>query len=454
MPTIRILALFLLAACTGGDGSDLPKEIVIGEYGSLSGTAATFGLSTRDGIEIATEEQNAKGGIGGVKIRVVVEDDQSKPEEATTAVNKLLSSDHPVAVLGEVSSSRSLAAAPLLQRASVPMISPSSTSEKVTMVGDYIFRVCFIDPFQGEAIAKFAYGDKGVRKAAILRDVKNDYSVGLADVFTKHFVAMGGEIVGDEAYSEGDFEFKALLSKLIAAQPDAMILTGYYTEVARIAVQARELGYQGVFLGGDGWDSETLVQNGKDAIIGAYYTNHYSVDDPAPAVQDFIKKYEAKYQKKPDGLAALGYDAAKILYMSMEDVAKDPKMLEAFADRSTVPATEGSRKAARAALRDRLAVVKDYPGVTGNITIDENRNATKSAVVVQVSKDGPKFVAKIDPIGVAPAPAVPVEGSPPVDGAASPPTAPESAPAAPAGAPPAAAPPADPSMPKRPPLPL
>jgi len=168
-------------------------------------------------------------------------------------------------------------------------------------------------------------------------------------------------------------------------------------------VQARELGFTGIFLGGDGWDSEKLVANGKEAIIGAFYTNHYSVDDPAPAVQDFIKKYEGVYKKKPDGLAALGYDAAKILYMSMEDVAKDPKMAEAFTDRSTLPATEGSRKAARAALRDRLAKIENYPGVTGNITIDKDRNATKSAVVVVVTADGPKFASKIEPDGAAPA---------------------------------------------------
>ncbi len=419
MSYVRLLTLAALTACTGG-GADAPKEIVIGEYGSLTGTAATFGISTREGIDLATEEQNAKGGIAGVKIRVVVEDDQSKPEEAATAVSKILSSDHPVAVLGEVSSSRSLAAAPLLQRAGVPMITPSSTNEKVTAVGDFIFRVCFIDPFQGEAIAKFAFNDKGIRKAAILRDVKNDYSVGLAEVFTASFGAMGGEIVGDEAYSEGDFDFKAQLSSLIAKSPEALILTGYYSEVARIAVQARELGYTGIFLGGDGWDSETLVANGKDAILGAYYTNHYSVDDPDPAVQAFITKYEAAYHKKPDGLAALGYDAAKILYLSMEDVAKDPKMAEAFADRSTVPATEGSRKAAREALRDRLAKITDFPGVTGNITIDKDRNATKPAVVVEVTKDGPRFVSKIVPGGAAPAPtAPPVEGAP-VEGAPAP----------------------------------
>jgi branched-chain amino acid transport system substrate-binding protein len=429
---LRLLTLAALTACTGG-GADAPKEIVIGEYGSLTGTAATFGISTKEGIELATNEQNSKGGIGGVQIRVVVEDDQSKPEEAATAVSKLLSSDHPVAVLGEVSSSRSLAAAPLLQRAGVPMVTPSSTNEKVTQVGDFIFRVCFIDPFQGEAIAKFAYNDKAIRKAAILRDVKNDYSVGLAEVFTRSFTGMGGEIVGDEAYSEGDFDFKAQLSSLIAKSPDAMILTGYYTEVARIAVQARELGYAGIFLGGDGWDSETLVANGKEAILGAYYTNHYSVDDPDPAVQAFISKYEAVYHKKPDGLAALGYDAAKILYLSMEDVAKDPAMAAAFADRSTVPATEGTRKAAREALRDRLARVENYPGVTGTITIDKDRNATKPAVVVEVTKDGPKFVSKIVPGGAAPEAPAPAEPAAPSEAAAGEGAAPApEAPAAPA----------------------
>ncbi len=425
LPVSLILALGLLA-CNGGASNGEKGEIVIGEYGSLTGTAATFGLSTKEGVELATKEQNTAGGIAGNTIRVVVEDDQSKPEEAATAVNKILSSDRPVAVLGEVSSSRSLAAAPLLQRASVPMISPSSTNEKVTLIGDYIFRVCFIDPFQGEAIAKFAYGDKGLRKVAILEDVKNDYSVGLAKVFTENFTAMGGEIVGQEAYSEGDFDFKAQLTNLIAKEPEALILTGYYTEVGLIARQARELGFKGVFLGGDGWDSEKLVENGKDAIVGGYYTNHYSVDDPSPAVQDFIKKYEAEYHKKPDGLAALGYDAAKILYMAMTDVAKDPAMAAAFADRSSTPATDETRLAARKALRDRLAVVKDYPGVTGNITIDKDRNAEKPAVVVEVTKDGPKFVSKISPKGSEPAPAAPVDpAAPPADPAAAPPAAPK-----------------------------
>lgn len=436
MSLVPLLALGLLTACPGG--KEEPKEIVIGEYGSLTGAEATFGLSTKEGIELATEEENDiknnGGGIAGTQIRLVVEDDQSKSEEASLAVSKILSRDRPVAVLGEVVSTRSLAAAPLLQRASVPMISPSSTNEEVTRVGDYIFRVCFIDPFQGTAIAKFAFEDKKLRKVAMLVDVKSDYSVGLAKSFTASFLAMGGEIVGEEAYNGTDFDFKAQLTNLIAKGPEAMILPANYGSVGMIAKQARELGFQGLFLGGDGWDSTKLVEIGKDAIVGGYYTNHYSVDDPAPVVQDFIKKYEAKYHAKPDGLAALGYDAAKILYMAMEDVAKDPKMAAAFADRSSTPAGEPARLAARVALRDRLATVKDYPGVTGNITIDKDRNAQKPAVVVEVTKDGSKFAAKISP-GAAEPVVPPVDPTAPIDPAAPPAPIDPAAPATPASAP-------------------
>ncbi len=435
MRIVPSLLVALLTACSGSQPD--VKEIVIGQYGSLTGTAATFGLSTANGVEIATEEENAGGGIAGVNLRMVVEDDQSKPDEAATAVSKILSRDRPVAVLGEVSSSRSLAAAPLLQAAGVPMISPSSTSPKVTEIGDYIFRVCFIDPFQGTAVAQFAYTSKGIKNVAILKDVKNDYSVGLAQYFTETFTQLGGTIVGEEAYSEGDLDFKAQLTNLVAKTPEAIFLPGYYTEVGLIARQARELGYQGIFLGGDGWDSDKLVEIGQDAIVGGYYTNHYSIDDPNPAVQDFIKKYEAKYKAKPDGLAALGYDSAKILYMAMEEVAKNPEHAKAFADRSGLPATEAQRKAARAALRDVLAGIKDYPGVTGNITIDAQRNAQKPAVVVEVTKTGPKFVESISPDGassktMAPAGgAAPTDAAAPVDGAA---PAEGAAPAAPSDA--------------------
>ncbi|MFZ5477594.1 MAG: ABC transporter substrate-binding protein [Myxococcota bacterium] len=398
MRNLLLATLPLFALLTGcGGGKDEPKEIVVGEFGSLTGTSATFGISTKNGIELATEEQNAKGGISGVPIRVVVEDDQSKAEEAATAVGKLLSRDRPVALLGEVSSSRSLAAAPLAQQAGVPMISPSSTSPKVTEVGDFIFRVCFIDPFQGTAVAKFAFNTKGIKNVAILKDVKNDYSVGLAQYFSETFTQLGGTIVGEEAYAEQDMDFKAQLTSLVAKNPEALFVPGYYTEVGLIARQARELGFKGILLGGDGWDSSKLVEIGGDAILGQYFTNHYSVDDPTPAVQDFIKKYEAKYHEKPDGLAALGYDAAKILYLAMEEVAKNPDHLAGLTDRSGLPATEDKRKAARTALRDQIAKTTDFSGVTGSITIDAQRNAKKPAIVVEVTKEGTKFVESIAP---------------------------------------------------------
>jgi len=384
-----------LTACTGG--AEKPKEIVVGQYGSLTGSQATFGISTRNGIELATEEQNAKGGIGGILIRMVVEDDQGKPEEAATAVNKILSRDRPVAVLGEVASTNSLAAAPLLQEAGVPMITPSSTNPKVTEVGDFIFRVCFIDPFQGTAVAKFAYNSKGARNVGVLKDVKSDYSTGLSKYFSETFTQLGGTIAGEEAYAQQDLDFKAQLTSLIAKNPDALFIPGYYTDVGLIADQARKLGFQGPLLGGDGWDSGELVKIGGASIIGGYYTNHYAVDDPNPVVQDFIKKYEAKYQGKPDGLAALGYDAARVLYAAMEEVGKDPKLLAALGDRSSVPATEADRKAARAALRDAIAATKGFQGVAGVITIDAQRNAQKPAVVVEVTADGTKFVESIAP---------------------------------------------------------
>ncbi len=434
MRIASILLASLLSACSGagdpaaqgGGGAAPAKEIVIGQYGSTSGTAATFGISTQNGIAIATDEQNAKGGISGATLRMVFEDDRSNAEEAATAVNKIISRDRPVAVLGEVSSSRSLAAAPLLQAAGIPMISPSSTSPKVTQVGNFIFRVCFMDDFQGAVIARFAYTDKGIRNAAILKDVKNDYSVGLAQYFTETFTGLGGTIVGEEAYSEQDIDFKAQLSSLIAKKPDAMVLTGYYTETGLIALQARQLGYTGIFLGGDGWDSEKLVELGQDAIVGSYHSNHYAADDPSPVIQDFVTKYTTRFGGRPDALAGLGYDAARILYASLEEVAKNPVHFAALTDRSAVPATEGARKAARLALRDQIATTQAFRGVTGSITIDEGRNATKSATMVEVTKAGPKFVTKIDPAGT---PAPTTEGAPTGDAPA---------PAAPADAAPAA----------------
>jgi branched-chain amino acid transport system substrate-binding protein len=368
-----LLCAFAFASCQGGGGS--ADEIVIGEYGSMTGTTATFGQSTHNGVLLALEETNAAGGVLGKKVKVLLEDDQSKAEEAATAVTKLINQKRVLALLGEVASSRSLAAAPIAQQNKVPMISPSSTNAKVTQVGDYIFRVCFIDEFQGLVMAKFAANSLKVKKAAILKDVKNDYSVGLSQVFSEEFTKLGGTIVGVQSYSEGDSDFRAQITQLKSLSPEIIYVPGYYTEVGTIARQAKDLGLKAPLLGGDGWDSPKLAEIGGDAINGSYFSNHYSVDDPSPRIQKFVADYKKKFGIIPDGLAALGYDAAKILFDAM----------------TRAGSTDGAK------VRDQLAVTKDFPGVTGTITIDKARNPVKPAVVLKLAGGKFEYVETINP---------------------------------------------------------
>jgi branched-chain amino acid transport system substrate-binding protein len=351
------------------------NEILIGEYGSLTGTTATFGISTRNGIDMAVEAVNQSGGLLGKTVRVIVEDDQGKPEEAQTVVTKLITRDGVLAVLGEVASSRSLAAAPVAQQAGVPMISPSSTNPQVTQVGDYIFRVCFIDPFQGFVMAKFATGTLKLKNFAVLRDIKNDYSVGLANVFVENVLKMNGTIVEDASYSEGDTDFSAQLTRIKSKNPQAVFVPGYYGEVALIARQAKEKGLNVPLLGGDGWDSPKLIEIGGASLNGSYFSNHYSPDDPNPAIQKLVADYKAKYGQTPDALAGLGYDSANVLF----DAIRRANSLD------------------RKKIRDALAATKDFPGVTGKITIDQDRNAVKPAVVMQIKDGKYAYVETINP---------------------------------------------------------
>ena len=366
-------AALLVPACRRGGGD----EILVGEYGSLTGTTATFGQSTNNAIQMAFEQINAAGGVLGKKVRVVVEDDQSKPEEAATAVTKLINQNHVVAMLGEVSSSRSLAAAPICQANGVPMISPSSTNPRVTQVGDYIFRVCFIDPFQAEVGARIAWEILHLKKVAILSDVRNDYSVGLQTFFRQTFKGFGGEIVAEQSYSEGDSDFRAQLTQIKSANPEGIYVPGYYTEVGTIARQARELGITVPLIGGDGWDSPRLWEIGGEALNGCHFSNHYSVDDPSPAVQKFVADYKAKYNQVPDALAALGYDAARILADAM----------------TRAGTTKGDK------VRDALSATKDFAGVTGTITINKDRNAVKPAVVLKIENGKFVYVTTVKPTG-------------------------------------------------------
>jgi branched-chain amino acid transport system substrate-binding protein len=360
---LAVAVLSSTVACErkSGGAADTTGDILVGFYGSLTGDGASFGQSSREGAELAVDELNAAGGVLGRKLRLLVEDDQSKPEEASNAVTKLVTQDKVVAVIGEVASRRTLAAAPISQKYQIPMITPASTNEKVTEVGDYVFRVCFIDPFQGEVLAKFAYNDLKARKVAILRDQAQDYSVGLTDSVQRNFTKLGGQVVAPVSYSTGDADFKAVLTRIRSEKPDVLFATGYYPEAAIITRQARELGMTMPILGGDGWVGDAL-QNGREALKNTYISNHYSGDNPDPVVQNFVNSYKKRFNKDPDAIAALGYDAIKVLADSL----------------TRANSTEGPK------LRDAIASA-DVPGVTGRLKMNPKRNVDKPAVVQEVT---------------------------------------------------------------------
>jgi branched-chain amino acid transport system substrate-binding protein len=377
-PFLRSTIVFLLFALTGLTASVRAQDIIIGEFASLTGSEATFGINSSNGVELAKEEINNAGGLlGGRKIKIVIEDDQSKPGQPSAAVKKLIASDKAIAIVGEIASSRSLEAAPICQEAKIPMVSPGSTNPSVTEKGDYIFRVCFIDPFQGIVMAKFALDNLHAKKVAILTDVRNDYSVGLTKYFKEYFTSHGGQITTERSFSGGgtDRDFRAQLTSIKTGQPDAIFVPGYYTEAGLIAKQARSLGIKVPLLGGDGWDSPKLSEIGGSAVNGCYFSTHFSPQDKNPKVQDFVKRYHEKFKAMPDGMAPLGYDAMMIL----GEVIKNA----------------GSTDAAK--IRDGLASVKNYEGVTGRITIDAKRNANKSAVVLKVNGTQNDYVATVAP---------------------------------------------------------
>jgi branched-chain amino acid transport system substrate-binding protein len=364
----------VLAACTGAAFAQNP--IKIGEFASLTGKEAAFGQSSHKGTLLAIEELNATGGVLGRPVELTTEDNQSKQGESATIVKKLISRDQVVALLGEVASGRSLEAAPIAQNYKVPMISPSSTNPRVTEMGSYIFRVCFIDPFQGTAMAKFAKNSLHLKQVALLTSVSSPYSVGLAKYFKETFAALGGVVAIEQKYSEGDKDFKAQLTAIKAAGVEGIFVPGYYTEAALISKQARELELTGPIFGGDGWEAPQLIEIGGKAMEGTYYSTHYSPENSSPAVQGFVTKFRARFAgETPDAMAALGYDSAMVLADAIKRAGT----------------TDHSK------LRAAIAATRNYNGVTGRTTIDSNRNATKSAVVIAV-KDGQfKFVETIAP---------------------------------------------------------
>ncbi len=380
--------LMMVAGCSGS-GSEkanstssdssttevTPEPIVLGQYTPLTGSVATFGQSSANGVAIALEELNGAGGINGRPVEIITYDNQGKAQEAGTAVTRLITKDNVIAILGDVPSSLSLAGGDVAQQYGVPMISPASTNAKVTEIGDMIFRVCFVDSFQGYIAAKFLSENVEAKNVAILYDQQQAYSTGLRDDFTKAFESMGGTVVTTQAYSSGDTDFSAQISSILEKEPDAVYIPGYYTEVANIALQARRQGLTVPLMGGDGWDSPKLPEIAGEAIEGCYLSNHYSSEDTDPAVQEFVKKYADKHDQTPDALAALGYDAAMLMFDAL-------MRAESF---------EGKDIAAA------IAATQNFPGVTGSITIDENRNARKKGVVLQYKGGKQVFVTSVEP---------------------------------------------------------
>jgi branched-chain amino acid transport system substrate-binding protein len=357
--------LLILLSFTLNLGVFAAEPIKVGHVDGLTGADAAYGTAVDRGIQLAIQEINQAGGVKGRKLELISVDDHSQAQEAVTVATKLVTSDKVMALLGESTSTKALAMAPIAQQYKIPMISPWATNVKVTQMGDYIFRACFLDSFQGPAMAKFVLDHLKLKKVAIFRDLTSDASLGLAEHFTKEFVAKGGTIVASETYNSGDVDFRSQLLAAKAKNPEALYLTGYYNEVGLMARQARETGIKVPLLGGDPWDSPALLPLGGPALENSYFSNHYSHENPSKHGKQFVTDYQKAFGELPSAPAALGYDAAQMLAAAM----KETKVL-------TSPA-----------IRDELAKIKDFAGVTGTITIDKDRNAIKPAVIETV-KDG------------------------------------------------------------------
>jgi len=374
--SLAIGGTFLSGCNKSGDNSTASDTIKVGEYASMTGGRATFGVSSHEGTVLAIDQINAAGGVLGKKIELITEDDLSKPGEPATVVNKLIARDNVIAILGEVASSASLEAAPICQQNKIPMISPASTNPDVTKTGDYIFRVCFIDPFQGTVMANFATKTLKAKRVAVFTDVKNDYSKGLAKYFKERFTANGGEIVSELDYNAGDKDFKAQLTTIKAANPDAVFVPGYYTEVGIIATQARQLGLNVPLFGGDGWESEDLLKIGGDAVEGNYFSSHYHPDVGSDLCRKFVADYRTRYNgKTPDTMAALGYDSVLVLADAIKRAGT----------------TDGAK------LRDAIAATKNLPAVTSTITLNENRDPIKAAVIIQIKNGKFEYLETVEP---------------------------------------------------------
>ncbi len=382
MRALKVASLLVLAVLLPSLSAFGAEPIKVAILAPLSGPVPTFGVMTRDGALLAIDEWNAKGGVLGRKIIPVVEDSQCTPDPAVNAANKVIDQDKVHYIVGEVCSKASIPISEIANSKKVVQISPTSTNPDVTVgkggkAKDYIFRACFIDPFQGTVGAKFALGTLKAKTAFIMLDQSNDYVKGLAEFFEKAFVAGGGKVVGKETYTSKDTDFSAILSKVAVAKPDIVYLPDYYNVVNLVTKQAKEKGIRAPFMGGDGWDSSDLDLKAAD---GGYFTNHYSPEDTRPAVKNLVKAFGAMYKddkgqpKVPDALAALAYDATNLMLQGIKNAGAD--------DTTKV----------------KTALEKiTFNAVSGKITFDSNHNPVKSATILAIKEGKVKFNSVVNP---------------------------------------------------------
>ncbi len=361
----------MFVGCSGGESD----TIKVGGSFDVTGATAQYGIPANNGAQLAIKEYNETGGVLGKQIEYIFEDNKGVQTDAASAYKKLADSKDVIAFIGSDISGTTETIANLAKEDGIPMITPSATKMEITSIGPNIFRACYIDPTQGEILANFASAELKAETAAVLINNESDYSVGIAEAFIEEISALGIDLVAEVNYAAADVDFKSILAPVLNTNPDIILIPDYYETVAKIAPQAREIGIEGTFLGGDGWDGVTeMIGTNATPINGSYFINHYTTEDESEIVQDFITNYTAEYGETPNAFAALGYDAARLL-------------LEGFSAAGTI--------------EDSSTVVTaiqniDVEGVTGRITFDENRNPQKSVAVIEIVDGQNKLLTKFD----------------------------------------------------------
>lgn len=369
-------ALLSSTGCRPRRSGAVEGDVVIGVVAALTGPSAVYGVPMRDGIQLALEEHGeGRGAIAGRKLRAVYLDDRSRSSEAVLVAQRLIVDERAVLLLGGVSSAGAIAIAPIVERAHVPLITPSATERGVTEHGEHVFRVCFVDPFQAEVMARFARQDLRLERVAVLRDLDSEYSSALARAFADAFTRRGGRITEVAEFAHDGEDFGALLERVAAGGPEALYLPAYAADVEKIARAARARAAPLVLLGADGFDTARLIEAGGGLLDGSYFTTHYSEGDPRPEVQRFARAFAAKLNERPSAHAALGYDAAALAIAAIERVGT----------------------ADRGELRRALASTSRFQGLTGDISFDPARNAIKPAVIIEVRGSERRFVARVAP---------------------------------------------------------